>query len=329
MLETLGLDLMAEQVYRMMLAHPTDGVARLATRLEMSQDEVRSGLGKLSALAIVLPSQHEENGFRVLDPEAAMEILLARQHAELAAQQSRVEASRAAAAQLIAECAGVRQRPTDDEHLIGPDVIRERLGQLGREAEFEVMTLAPGGAHPEADLQASRGPNEELLQRGVRSRTIYLDSVRHHRPTLEHVNWLNRHGAAVRTRVALPLRMIIFDRRQAVLPAQTADARTAAVLVSGEGTITALCALFDATWESATPLGDGPAPCSQGLTAQQSEMLRLLATGVTDETIAKKFGISPRTARRIAADLMDILGARSRFQAGVHSVQQGWLSAHP
>jgi hypothetical protein len=62
----------------------------------------------------------------------AMEILLTRQQADLAAQQLRVEASCAAAAQLIAECCGIRPHATDDEQLIGPEAIRERLGQLAR-----------------------------------------------------------------------------------------------------------------------------------------------------------------------------------------------------
>jgi hypothetical protein len=35
--------------------------------------------------------------------------------------------------------------------------------------------------------------------------------------------------------------------------------------------------------------------------------------------------VSPRTARRIAAELMSKLGARSRFQAGVYAVQDGLL----
>ncbi|MFE9968072.1 helix-turn-helix domain-containing protein [Streptomyces sp. NPDC005525] len=327
-LETLGLGASAERIYRAMLAHPSEGVTQLANRLDASLETVREGLGQLSKLAIVQPSPHEENGFRVVAPETAMEMLLARQHAELAAQQLRVEASRAAAAQLIAECSGVRPRASDDERLLGPEAIRERLGQLASQTEADVMTFAPGGAHTPADLEASKGPNEELLQRGVRSRTIYLDSARNHRPTLDHVSWLNRHGAVVRTAVSLPVRMIIFDRRQAVLPIDTADAHTGAVLLNGAGTITALCALFEATWAAATPLGATASPTPEGMTAQQAEMLKLLAAGMTDETIAKRFGISPRTARRIAADLMDLLEARSRFQAGVHSVQRGWLPAH-
>ena len=53
----------------------------------------------------------------------------------------------------------------------------------------------------------------------------------------------------------------------------------------------------------------------------------MLAEGHTDVTIAKKLGVSHRTARRVAADLLDRLSARSRFEAGVHAVQDGWLPA--
>lgn len=329
MLEILGLSPAAERVYRAMLAHPGEGVTQLAARLGATQGEIRDSLDQLSALAIIQPLQQESRGFRAMDPETAMEKLLARQQTELAAQQLRVEASRAAAARLIAECSGVRADREDDQLVIGPEAIRDRLGRLAAETESEIMTLAPGGAHTAADLRASRGPNEELLGRGVLSRSIYLDSVRNHQPTLDHVNWLTRQGASVRTAVTLPVRMIIFDRRRAVLPIDTADARAGAVLLTGEGILTALCALFETAWSAATPLGAGPPSDAEDLTPQQAEMLKLLATGLTDEAIAKRFGVSPRTARRIAAELMDRLGARSRFQAGVHAIQRGWIPLRP
>ncbi|MCM1965674.1 helix-turn-helix transcriptional regulator [Streptomyces sp. G1] len=59
---------------------------------------------------------------------------------------------------------------------------------------------------------------------------------------------------------------------------------------------------------------------------QESTIIALLAQGHTDESIAKRLGVSQRTARRIAADLMERLGARSRFEAGVRCVQRGWLT---
>ncbi|WP_197364098.1 response regulator transcription factor, partial [Streptomyces clavuligerus] len=62
-----------------------------------------------------------------------------------------------------------------------------------------------------------------------------------------------------------------------------------------------------------------------GLTPQQSVALHLLADGHTDDSVAKRLGVSPRTARRMANDLMERLEARSRFEAGVRAVQRGWL----
>ncbi|MFJ4680805.1 MULTISPECIES: LuxR C-terminal-related transcriptional regulator [unclassified Kitasatospora] len=329
MLDALGLDTEAESIYRRMLAEPQSGVAALARSLGITEERVRAGLDRLSELALVQPSAREGIGFRAIGPETAMEVLLARQQAELAAQQLRVEASRAAAAQLIAECSAFRPTATDaaSEQLSGPEAIRERLAELAGSVRQEVATFAPGGAHTEEDLRASRQPNAALLERGVQMRTVYLDSVRNHRPTLDHVTWLNLHGGQVRTVPELPIRMIIFDRRQAVLPIDTEDARAGAVVLRGAGTVAALCALFEGVWDNAIPVGDMPKVDAHEMPPQELAVLKMLAQGHTDEAIAKRMGVSPRTARRFAANLMERLDARSRFEAGVHAVQDGWLPA--
>ncbi|WKD34116.1 helix-turn-helix transcriptional regulator [Streptomyces xanthophaeus] len=329
MLELLGLDAEAERVYRALLAHPKDGVTALAQRLELPESGLRACLDRLSGLALVQPSAQEGIGFRALNPEDAMELLLARQQAELATHQQKVEASRAAAAQLIAECSAMRPRgaTAGAESLQGPEEIRDRLARLAANTRHEIMTFAPGGAHSAADLEASRGPNAALLDRGITMRTVYLDSVRNHQPTLDHVDWLHRHGGQVRTAPTLPVRMIISDRREVVLPLDTNDAQTGAVVLTYEGTIAALCALFESVWQSANPLGTAVERNMDGLTRQHRESLHLLLQGLTDEAIAKRLGVSPRTARRIAAELMEALEARSRFQAGAHAVQNGWLPA--
>ncbi|MEU3313110.1 LuxR C-terminal-related transcriptional regulator [Streptomyces sp. NPDC048387] len=329
MLELLGLDAEAERVYRALLAHPDDGVSALSQRLALPEGDLRACLDRLSRLALVQPSSREGIGFRPLDPEDAMELLLARQQAELAAHQQKVEASRAAAAQLIAECSSLRRRGATAgvESLRGPEEIRDRLARLAANTRHEIMTFAPGGAHTAADLEASRGPNAALLDRGITMRTVYLDSVRNHQPTLDHVDWLHRHGGQVRTAPTLPVRMIVSDRREAVLPLDTDDAQTGAVVLSYEGPIAALCALFESVWQSANPLGTAVERNMDGLTRQHRESLHMLLQGLTDEAIAKRLGVSPRTARRIAAELMEALEARSRFQAGAHAVQNGWLPA--
>jgi DNA-binding NarL/FixJ family response regulator len=53
--------------------------------------------------------------------------------------------------------------------------------------------------------------------------------------------------------------------------------------------------------------------------------LKLPAQGLTDEAAAARLGVSHRTARRMMAELMERLGARSRFEAGLRAAQRGWL----
>lgn len=54
-------------------------------------------------------------------------------------------------------------------------------------------------------------------------------------------------------------------------------------------------------------------------------MLKLLGNGCTDELVARRLGVSVRTARRVAAELFARLGAQSRFQAGARALARGWI----
>lgn len=329
MLTTLGLDADAEAVYRAMLARPKDGVAALGQALGLTEDQVRAALDTLSELALVRASYEDQGLLRAVSPDLGMEVLLARQQRELARQQQRLEASRATAAQLIAEYADLRPAAGSPgvEQLTGLDQIRDRLATLTREVTTEVMGFNPSSAQTQEGMAAARPLDRELLERGVAIRTLYLDSIRNHAPTVAHAEWLAGHGGQVRTVPTLPTRMIIIDRATAVIPVRSDDTAAGAVVLTGQGTVTALCALFDSTWAAGRPLGQVPVRDAHGLTSQEQAALALLADGHTDEAIARRLGVSPRTARRVTADLIERLGARSRFQAGVRAAQQGWLSS--
>ncbi|WP_043466656.1 LuxR family transcriptional regulator [Kitasatospora sp. MBT66] len=328
MLTALGLDAVAESVYRAMLAHPEDGVAALADRLSLAEPQVRTALDHLSELALLRPSAERPGSLRAVSPDVGMEILMARQQAELAAAQARIEASRAAAAQLIADYADLRPEANtpDVEQLVGLDRIRDRLSRFSNEAREEIMTFAPDGGQRPENIEAAKPLNRALADRGVRMRTVYLDSVRNSPHTVEYVNWLAALGGQVRTVPELPTRMIVVDRATAVIPVRSDDTAAGAVVLTGQGMLTALCALFETVWAGAQPLGAVARLDRNGLTAQERTALALLAEGHTDDAIAKRLGVSPRTARRIATDLMERLEARSRFQAGARAARAGWLS---
>lgn len=92
----------------------------------------------------------------------------------------------------------------------------------------------------------------------------------------------------------------------------------------------ALLYIFDTLWELATPITFGPDGVGEhdhrrAISAHDRRLLTLLATGMTDQAIARHLGLSYRTARRRIAALMGALGAESRFQAGVQASRNGWL----
>ncbi|OIJ87887.1 hypothetical protein BIV24_23915 [Streptomyces colonosanans] len=59
------------------------------------------------------------------------------------------------------------------------------------------------------------------------------------------------------------------------------------------------------------------------LAVESWTVLRALGSGATDETAARELGMSLRTCRRRVAEPLDVLGASSRFQAGVRAGELG------
>lgn len=324
-MEKMWLDRQAEAVYREMLTRPTVTRAELAVLLGETEEAIGSALDRLSVLALV--HQDEAGPARPVPPETRMERLLVRQQAQFAALQQRIEISRVTTAQLMAEFTDIVRggNAPRAERLVGIEAIRTRIAELTGRLSKEVMTFAPGGAQRAEDLEEARSVDRPMLERGVRMRTLWLDSIRNDGPTLQYAQWLHSLRGQVRTVPSLPVRMIIVDRECALLPGSTDDATASAVVLHGQGTLAALCALFEAFWETGTVLGAPQPRNDQGLMPQEREFLSLLGEGLTDQAIAVRLGISHRTARRIAAVLMEKLGARSRFQAGLKAAAQGWL----
>ncbi|MDH6131089.1 DNA-binding CsgD family transcriptional regulator/sugar-specific transcriptional regulator TrmB [Kitasatospora sp. MAA4] len=333
MFEGLGLSSLAESVYLAMLQHPDEDLDILARRLDVDHDQIRVALDELTGISLlqVFPGRPAPKAVR---PEVGLSALVARQQAEMARRHQQIEEGTAALSILLAERAESRTTDTgaepeadpDIERLSGIDAIRDRLGELARSCEWEASSFMPGGAQSEENLKASRLLDAEAIERGVRVRTVYQDSVRNHRPTLEYAQWLGGLGSEVRTTASLPLRMLIVDRRVAVVPLEAAEGGSAAIVISSVGVITALTALFNSVWRSATALGASRRRDDDGLSSQERQVLRLLAAGLTDEAIARHLGVSVRTARRVAADLHTRLGARSRFQAGAQAVSRAWIT---
>ncbi|MFF7585894.1 helix-turn-helix transcriptional regulator [Kitasatospora purpeofusca] len=262
----------------------------------MAEPVVRQNLDLLSELGLLRTSYERDGGLRAVPPEIGMELLMGRQKAEPAAQQARIESSRVAAAQLIAEFAelGPATSRPGIEQLLGLDQVRDRLAALSHGLDHEVMTFAPGGGHRPESIAAAKPHDQDLLARGVRMRTVYLDSARNSQPTVEYVAWLVALGGEVRTTPEPASRMIIFDRRCAVIPVNSDDTAAGAVVLTGQGTLTALCALQSGMREpSRTPIRAHRSVMRSTVTASPAAGLRRIAAGLADSE-----GVRPRGQRR-------------------------------
>ncbi|WKV72877.1 helix-turn-helix transcriptional regulator [Streptomyces sp. PCS3-D2] len=326
-LECLGLTRLAESMYQLLLQRPEWDTPELAVELGSTEEAVEASRAELAGLGLIWPSHENPGRMVAIQPNLGLGALIAEREAALLKEQHELQQARTAMMNLMREREAAQgARETGEiEYLRSLDSTRNRIAELSKDVQSEILALIPkAGLSPES-LEASQKLDGEVLARGVSLRTLYLDSVRNHPATQQYAVWLTGLGGEIRTVPTLPMRIIVIDRKTAILPIDPKDSRAGAVLMREESVIAAVIALFERLWESALPLGTSGQRDDQGLTAQERELLRILASGLTDEAAGKRLGLSLRSVRRVMADLMTRLEARSRFEAGVRAVECGWL----
>ncbi|WP_223183540.1 MULTISPECIES: helix-turn-helix transcriptional regulator [unclassified Streptomyces] len=324
----LGLQAVHESVYQAMVEHSTWGVIDLARHLRLTEAEVRSALDALFELRLIRDSYDRPGHVKAVGRDELLRIVLQHQQDDLARQQLRMAEQHAAVTRMISRIA-LAPEPArtvaEVEKLSGMDAVQQRLELLAEQASVEILTLMPGGGHSAPALEAARRNDAQVLARGVPMRTIALESIRQHEPTLNHARWLTDHGGEFRTAPALPPRMIVVDRQAALVPLDPANTRAGILYLTSPGVVASLRSLFERVWSYSTPLGADSEPAQPGLSDLERGVLQLAGEGLTDEAVASRLHISARSARRTMAALMERLDAHSRFSAGVKAAQRGWL----
>ncbi|GAB7181522.1 LuxR C-terminal-related transcriptional regulator [Kitasatospora sp. Ki12] len=333
MLSVLGLDPHTESVYAFLATAPQGhGVPAIADHLGIPEEGVRTALDRLAELQLLRESFSAEGSWRVVSPHVGLHALLHDQEEQLRTRQSELARAQAQVSKMIDSLSrhGGDVDPSLCRRLDSIDAIQTELEAIAERAQRSVHSFMPGGAHSPQALAAAERNNARARARGVDIRTICLDSVRNHAPTLQYARALSAAGGQVRTVPTLPMRMLLVDDETALVPVDMNDSRAGAVVLRLPGAVAALEALFAMAWEQALPLGvvDGDeqaVPPEQGISGADRELLRLLAQGLTDSAAATRLAVSVSTVRRTMARLMEQLGARSRFEAGLRAAQNGWL----
>ncbi|NUW29919.1 helix-turn-helix transcriptional regulator [Nonomuraea sp. SMC257] len=204
--------------------------------------------------------------------------------------------------------------------------LQQRIDELNEMTAHEVAGMHPVAAWTRESLEAGLARSRASTARGVRVRSLHAQ-IAFSTPLLREFaeRWV-RHGIEVRATPVIPARMLIYDRHTAILQADPADMDAGALLVREGGLVRSLAAIYDYCWITASELGDVPRSSdASDLTDQQRAVLRLLADGAKDSAIARTLGVSTRTVTRVTGELTAMLGATSRFQAGVRAARLGWL----
>ncbi|WP_431043668.1 LuxR family transcriptional regulator [Streptomyces sp. P1-3] len=124
------------------------------------------------------------------------------------------------------------------------------------------------------------------------------------------------------------LAALIVDGRAALVCADSTVGRRASA-IRDPGVIETLQTLFDGIWQNAVVVSERIELGDRARREMVRMILDWLRLGVTDEVAARQLSVSVRTYRRYVAEIMTLLGANSRFQAGVRAAELGLLPVMP
>lgn len=316
-------------VYQWVAEHRRLDAAAAAETLGLDAADSAAALERLVAARLVQPDPDAPGTGCAVAPEVAAAQLAAPVEEEIRARQLQLLQMRQQLQQFTSAYQhGVRAAGGALEVVTGMHTVRTLLTRAAAACHSEVFTCQPAGGFRTPDtLRDALERDRPLLERGVRLRVLHPHTSRFHAPTQAYVAAASGLGAEHRTAHELFGRLVVYDRETAFLPLN--DGSWGAVVIREPHTVAYLCELFEQAWEQATAFADA---ASQGLEQVAREIdhtiLRLLGAGLKDEAIARRLGMSLRTARRHIADIMDRLDADSRFQAGAAAARAGLLDTH-
>lgn len=131
-------------------------------------------------------------------------------------------------------------------------------------------------------------------------------------------------GELYRFHSGLPFSAIVNDRGLAVIDAHGPDGEALGLMISTPGAAAAVSNVAEWAWRLGREWRLAQ-EASGELDARDKRILELLSSGTTDSVVAKRLKVSQRTVERRVRELMDRLGATTRFQAGVLAAKDGLI----
>ncbi|MFB9253637.1 helix-turn-helix domain-containing protein [Sphaerisporangium melleum] len=335
-LEVVGISAFDERVYRAVLASPGITVQELVMRSGESPRRIQSSLSRLRVKGMVSRPWGQAPRWTATNPGTAIRSLVRGLQGEL-------ERLTDTADTLEAAFRSVGQDPEEAgqfEVLAGAEELSRWFVRLQQEARDEVLTFD----RPPYVVDHRNPLERERLRDGVRYRTIYAPEAFQQLGALDVLDDALAAGEEAKVLPGLPFKMMLVDRRMALMPLHLDPPISRTVVIRGSTMVVALVELFERLWQEAVPMYPRPADhdgaSSPGeapgeapgeredsewtdLCLEDRRILALLSAGLKDDAIARQLGTSPRSLRRRLRHLFDELNAETRFQAGAQATRRG------
>lgn len=318
-LAALGFDGATQRLYGVVLRNPEASLEELARSSQLDAETLAQALDALREAGLV----RQDGGCVVpLAAEVAVGRLISSQASALRAERERLEVARRRLPDFLAEHQSLTSLTTGSvavEFIRGRDVVA-LLRRIAATAPGDMLWMRPDQWRYDDGRQAD-AVVKELMAEGRESRVLYPTRAIEEAPAA--VRDRAEAGEQVRFLAVVPTRLAILGASLALIPQRLGTDVQQVAVIRQEGMVDALRLWFESQWERALPMPGLDQATDQD--ASRRLLLEQLATGAKDEQIARNLGISLRTVRRRVAELMGLLGAESRFQAGTEAVRRGWL----
>lgn len=310
----MGVTPLEERAYRLLLRHEGLSSAELARRLALTTRQVAGVLRTLGDKGMASHTPDRPPRYFAAPPGVAIETLIATSQRD---EEQRQRRARAAIATLAAAGTGGVVRDERLVEILSPSATAQLFVQMHRTVREELLSLT---RRPMLVSNVDEPDHLlfEALARGVRCRALIDSDLLTMPGWTEHMRDNAARGEECRIAAALPFKLVIADRRMAIIPLDLRQPGGPVLLVRPSSLLDALCEIFDMLWRAATPYTVAP---DDGASSRDA-LLSLLTSGLNDKAIQLELGISHRTlARRISA-LMKELGAATRCQLGFLAAQR-------
>lgn len=202
-----------------------------------------------------------------------------------------------------------------ESHVVGKRNVQGILENLCSSPKSEIAILDSGLLGLVAPATFGRGLS---LSTGFEKHRIVLPEEACCQESHPEIAFgMNAQSFELRVASRIPATLVIRDKEEALLlgPSDDQDVPIG-VHIQSKWIAAFLSEIFETTWNTALPFAKEPKEAEHSFSNEEQEILRLLYGGLTDESIARSFGVSHRTIQRKVQQIQRRIGAISRFQLG-------------